>query len=92
MSKTHTYQLQKETQLFLKLYAFAVVVRAITYSFFSDVVYKDIFPEGHISISDKFSGIVVGVFLVAFAIMVFSASYYEGVQLRRNTLALVFIS
>ena len=43
MSKTHTYQLQKETQLFLKLYAFAVVVRAITYSFFSDVVYKDIF-------------------------------------------------
>lgn len=83
------YRLQKETRVFFRLYAFALVVRAIMYSVFSEVVYSDIFKHEHLRLSDKFSGLVVGVFITAFAILVFATSFAKGKELRRYTLALI---
>lgn len=89
--KKKIYLLQKETQLFMRVYALAVSVRAILFAFFTDVVYKDVYPNGFVKQADEISGVTIGIFLAALAIMSFSASFTKEADLRRNTLALIFI-
>lgn len=75
----------------MRVYALAVSVRAILLAFFTDVVYKDVYPNGFAKQADEISGVIIGIFLAALAIMSFSASFTKGADLRRNTLALIFI-
>ena len=89
MKDRNLYRLQKETRIFFRIYAFALLVRAIIYSVFSEVVYSDIFKHEHLRLSDKFSGLVVGVFIIAFAMLVFATSFAKGKELRRYTLVLI---
>jgi hypothetical protein len=56
------YHLQWETQLFMRVYAAAVSVRAILFAFFTHIVYKDVYPNGFAKQSDEISGVTVGIF------------------------------
>ena len=82
--------LQKETQLFMRIYAIGYFIQAIIFALFPKLVLNDVFVEDHLRLSDKFSGITIGIILLCFGIAIIGVSNLKGMALRMFTRIFIF--
>lgn len=77
--------LQKETQLFIRIYALGFFIQAIMFGFFPKLVFNDVFVNEYLRISDYFSAVVIGVTVFGFGMVILASSILKGRALRLFT-------